>query len=268
MGSAPCCWCSPCATGSCPFCTRSSRSPTCGSRSSPLFCSRESANLYKLLGIAVVVVGVAVLGRGAQAVKTPISSMLLVFVASFIGSFGAVFLKAGAGRLHRQMERLSSSTGALPWGWRSICSPRSSSCWEFAEGELTILYPMVSLGYVWTLLWSRIFFGERLTRNKVVGIGMVLAGDCPAQPRQQVAAGAHAAYFPRAWTPADGPWPAAPAAGPVLRNGAAGFLGPAVHPRHNQTLFEFLEFWSSGRSPQIGDLLIGDFQGGGQILLE
>jgi hypothetical protein len=34
--------------------------------------------------------------------NTPASSILLVLVASFIGSFGGVFLKAGAHRLDRK----------------------------------------------------------------------------------------------------------------------------------------------------------------------
>jgi len=34
-------------------------------------------------------------GQRRRALKTPISSMLLVLLASFIGSFGAVFLKMG-----------------------------------------------------------------------------------------------------------------------------------------------------------------------------
>ena len=44
------------------------------------------------------------------------------------------------------------------------------------NGELTVLYPMVSLGYVWTLLWSRIFFKEPFTQGKFVGLGLILAG--------------------------------------------------------------------------------------------
>ena len=28
------------------------------------------------------------------------------------------------------------------------------------HGELSVLYPMVSLGYVWTLFWSKLFFNE------------------------------------------------------------------------------------------------------------
>jgi multidrug transporter EmrE-like cation transporter len=35
---------------------------------------------------------------------------------------------------------------------------------------------MVSLGYVWTLVWSRLFFGEPFTREKLIGLGMILTG--------------------------------------------------------------------------------------------
>ena len=44
------------------------------------------------------------------------------------------------------------------------------------RGELTILYPMVSLGYIFTLLWSRLFFGEPFTRNKLLGLALILTG--------------------------------------------------------------------------------------------
>jgi len=40
------------------------------------------------------------------------------------------------------------------------------------------LFPMVSVGYVWTLLWARIFFHERFTRPKILGLALVLLGCC------------------------------------------------------------------------------------------
>jgi len=101
--------------------------------------------------------------------------MLLVLVAAFLGSFGAVFLKAGAGRLHRQIR-------TLLFNWRLALGVAFYVLSSFffvlgvREGELTILYPMVSLGYVWTLVWSRLFFREAITPNKFLGIGLVLAG--------------------------------------------------------------------------------------------
>jgi len=101
--------------------------------------------------------------------------MLLVFVAAFLGSFGAVFLKSGAGRLHRQIRTL-----LLNWRLALGVAFYLLSSFFFVlgvrEGELTILYPMVSLGYVFTLVWSRLFFREAITRNKFMGIGLVLAG--------------------------------------------------------------------------------------------
>lgn len=108
--------------------------------------------------------------------NTPSSSITLVLVASFIGSFGGVFLKAGAHRLDR--KRIAS----VLLNWRlgaGIASFLLSSVFfvlALREGELSILYPMVSLGYLWTLIWSRIFFGEPFTRTKFLGIGLILGG--------------------------------------------------------------------------------------------
>ena len=107
--------------------------------------------------------------------KTPPEAMALVLVASFIGSFGAVFLKLGA-------ARLKLSWLALVANWRLLAGVALfvlSSVFFVAgvsRGELTVLYPMVSLSYVWTLLWSRLFFREPITPTKVCGVGLILVG--------------------------------------------------------------------------------------------
>ena len=44
------------------------------------------------------------------------------------------------------------------------------------KGELSVLFPLVSLGYVWTMLWSRLFFKEPLTRYKFLGLFLILVG--------------------------------------------------------------------------------------------
>ncbi len=101
--------------------------------------------------------------------------MLLVFLAAFVGSFGAVFLKSGAAHLRRSVRSLIANWRlALGIGFYLLSS--FFFVLGLRRGELTVLYPMVSLGYVWTLLWSRLFFKESLTRNKFLGIGLVLAG--------------------------------------------------------------------------------------------
>ena len=105
--------------------------------------------------------------------KTPLSSMLLVLAASFIGSVAAVLLKAGADRLK---QRWSAWAGKLGAGIGLFVLSSILYVWELKDGSLTVLYPMVSLGYVWTLLWSRIFFGEPFNRPKVAGLALLLLG--------------------------------------------------------------------------------------------
>ena len=98
-----------------------------------------------------------------------------MFFASFIGSFGAVFLKLGAGRLHRDIK-------TVIYNWRlavGIALYLLSFVFYYLgvrEGELSILYPMVSLGYIWTLVWSRLFFAETISHRKVAGLGLIIIG--------------------------------------------------------------------------------------------
>ncbi len=101
--------------------------------------------------------------------------MLLVLVASFIGSLGAVGLKSGAGRLGRDFRSLLFNY-RLAGGVAMFLLSSYFFVLGVRQGELTILYPMISLGYVWTLFWSRLFFGEPFTRNKFLGLGLILLG--------------------------------------------------------------------------------------------
>ena len=106
---------------------------------------------------------------------TPLSSMALVLTASVIGSFAAVSLKSGA-------DRFSSSLveGFLSWrimlGVGLFMFSSVFYLWGLKHGSLTVLYPLVSLGYVWTLFWSRLCFHEPFNRYKALGLVLILAG--------------------------------------------------------------------------------------------
>lgn len=106
---------------------------------------------------------------------TPTSSILLVFLASFIGSFGAVFLKMGAGRLHRELSSLLTNW-RLALGVALYLLSFVFYYMGLRVGELSVLYPMVALGYIWTMLWSRMFFGEPFTARKLGGILLIGCG--------------------------------------------------------------------------------------------
>jgi multidrug transporter EmrE-like cation transporter len=109
--------------------------------------------------------------------KTPVSHMLLVLVASIFGSIGAAFLKYGAQELHRGWLHLFN------WRLATGVALFLISSYFFVlglrpPGELSVLYPMVAVSYIWTLLWSRIFFKEPFTRQKMIGLLLIVAGVC------------------------------------------------------------------------------------------
>jgi drug/metabolite transporter (DMT)-like permease len=100
--------------------------------------------------------------------------MLLVFAASVVGSFGAVFLKLGAARLDGTI--LSFINSRLALGVALFLGSSVFYALGIRGGQLSVLYPMVSLGYIWTLLWARLFFNEAFTREKFAGLGLILLG--------------------------------------------------------------------------------------------
>ena len=101
--------------------------------------------------------------------------MLMVLAASVVGSFGAVFLKSGAKRLHDGLRYLIFNPHLIAGVFLFLVS----SVFYMAgikRGELSVLYPMVSLANIWTMFWSRLFFKEPFTQQKIAGLGLILLG--------------------------------------------------------------------------------------------
>jgi len=105
---------------------------------------------------------------------TPIISIVLVMVAAIIGSMGAVFLKMGAeplryGIRHALNVKLAAGVGLF----------LGSSVFYLLglrRGEVSVLFPMVSVSYVLGAVWSKVFFGEPFTKAKFLGLALILIG--------------------------------------------------------------------------------------------
>ena len=101
--------------------------------------------------------------------------MVWVLTGSFVGSFGSVLLKSGAVRLERSWSSLflnwRLTAGALTYFSSSLLFLRG-----IAHGEVSVLYPLVAVGYIFTMFWGRLFFGEPLTKMKFVALFVILAG--------------------------------------------------------------------------------------------
>jgi undecaprenyl phosphate-alpha-L-ara4N flippase subunit ArnE len=100
--------------------------------------------------------------------------MLLVLAAAFVGSFAAVALKKGSARLKKGLRHMLNPYQVL--GVVIYVASSVLFVLGIKHGELSVLYPMVSLGYIFTLLWSRLFFREPFTRQKLAGLGLIIGG--------------------------------------------------------------------------------------------
>ena len=106
--------------------------------------------------------------------RTPITSILLVLLASLIGSFGAVFLKFGAAHLKGGLRYIFN--WQLAAGVALYVGSSVPFVMGLKHGELSVLYPMVSAGYICTMFWSKVFFNEPITKAKLGALAMILAG--------------------------------------------------------------------------------------------
>jgi drug/metabolite transporter (DMT)-like permease len=106
--------------------------------------------------------------------STPATSVALVLFASLIGSYGMVFLKKASKDLHLGILKIINIQFVL--GVALFLFSSVFYFWGIRHGQISVLYPTVSLSYVWALFWAKLVFGEALTRQKFAGLGLVLAG--------------------------------------------------------------------------------------------
>ena len=107
--------------------------------------------------------------------NTPLSSIAWVSVGAVIGSLGAAGLKAGANELKMTLPGLLTNWKlALGLGLYLVSTVFYVK--GISHGEISVLFPLVSLGYIWTAIWSKLFFGESMTPAKFLGLGLILAG--------------------------------------------------------------------------------------------
>ena len=101
-------------------------------------------------------------------------------LCTVIGAAAQVLIKSGAGSVHAQ--------GVLPTLVAMAMSPKlvfgyslygiSAALMVLAlrHGELTALYPIIALTYVWVSILSVLLFHEQMSPLRVAGITMIVAG--------------------------------------------------------------------------------------------
>lgn len=109
----------------------------------------------------------------------------LVLSAVLLGSLAQLLLKVGTTAIG---HFTFTSDNLLPIGWKLATQPYimggmlfyalSLVLWLMALSrlEVSVAYPLVSLGYVLTALAAWFFLGESLSTLRLLGIGVIMLG--------------------------------------------------------------------------------------------
>ena len=115
--------------------------------------------------------------------NTPLLSIGLVIFASIVGSIGPILLKKATAKLTRESftsipALLKSTLGNIQLVFGLGFYGASFIIYLFAlkGADLSVIFPLVSLSYVWVSFLSIRYLNERMTALKWSGVLLIVAG--------------------------------------------------------------------------------------------
>jgi drug/metabolite transporter (DMT)-like permease len=108
--------------------------------------------------------------------KAPLRAVGLVFCCTVIGAAAQLLLKTGANQLSHPNPLGIITNVALMAGLSLYGVSTVLLVLALRDGELSMLYPVIALTYVWVTLLSVAVFHERIVPMKLAGIAIIIGG--------------------------------------------------------------------------------------------
>src|SRR5690348_8184550 len=100
----------------------------------------------------------------------------LVFCCTVLGAAAQVLMKTGANRMvHPGLLGMIANV-PLMGGYCLYGLSTLLLVLALRDGELSLLYPVIALTYVWVTMLSFLIFHDQLSVSKVTGIAVIIAG--------------------------------------------------------------------------------------------
>jgi multidrug transporter EmrE-like cation transporter len=107
---------------------------------------------------------------------SPRQSIALVFLCTLFGAAAQVLIKQGANSLTSGSPLAMITNAHLVVGYGLYGFSTILLILALRDGELSILYPVISLTYVWVTMLSLLFFKESVNAWKLAGVAVIVAG--------------------------------------------------------------------------------------------
>jgi len=108
--------------------------------------------------------------------ETQLWAIMLVIIAGIIGGFAPIYLKKGTTLIDIKTPSTIYKNKFLFVGIAIYALTTMMFIPALKGGELSILYPLVGLAYVWVSIYSKFMLNERVTIIKWLGIFTIIIG--------------------------------------------------------------------------------------------
>ena len=114
------------------------------------------------------------------ATRTPASSIALIVLCTVVGAAAQILMREGANYLPAEVSAGLAFSVLTNWPLLAgyVCLGLNTGLLVLAlrDGQLSVLYPIIALTYVWVAILSPMFFADSLNALKVIGIVSIVAG--------------------------------------------------------------------------------------------
>lgn len=106
---------------------------------------------------------------------SPIELIILCLINSLLAAVGSSLLKFSSSKLELSLSHFISNkifwSACAIYGLGVICGVLA-----LKEGDLSFVYPIISLSYIWSFISGIIFFEEQINKLKLSGIIFIFLG--------------------------------------------------------------------------------------------
>ncbi|MCB1022396.1 MAG: hypothetical protein H6509_15495 [Bryobacterales bacterium] len=114
---------------------------------------------------------------GSTRKQTTLRSIMLVVACTIFGAVAQILIKFGAAKL--DPDAFAHGLFANWWllGGLSFLGVNTLLLVvALREGQLSVLYPIIALTYVWVVILSPMFFDDKISLYKAIGVGVIVLG--------------------------------------------------------------------------------------------
>jgi multidrug transporter EmrE-like cation transporter len=108
--------------------------------------------------------------------NTALGSIALVILCTVIGAAAQILMRHGAAHLQGSTAADLLTNWELMAGYACLAVNTGLLILALRRGELSVLYPIIALTYVWVTVLSPMFFGDVINAYKVAGVALIVLG--------------------------------------------------------------------------------------------